>query len=220
VLADRIFRVSDGLPAEQERRRELKHRLADAVRRVVEDAALVDATAATSDDQLEALIHAAERLADQLAGAPSHRAKGGLNYDDLSWESALLERSPVSGLSNPVAPPLRVEQFDDNGVLHAHAVYGAAYEGPPGHLHGGIVAGAFDEMVGVGQVASGGTGFTGTLSIKMRRPTPLHTRIDYEAGVSKVDGRKVTVWSTSTANGETLCEAEALMIAPRTPLRS
>jgi hypothetical protein len=212
---DRVFRATANLDPAQERRRQLKHRLAGAVRAMVENAALVDATATASDNELEALIVATEELAARMAAVPSHRERGGLNYDEGDWEGALLERSPVSGRSNPVAPPLLIDPVGEDGILHAHATYGFAYEGPPRHLHGGIVAGAFDEMVGVGQIASGGMGYTGTLSIRMRRPTPLHTRIDYEAGVSKVDGRKVTVWSKSYADGEVLAEAEALMIAPR-----
>jgi hypothetical protein len=216
----RVFRSEENLSALATRRRELKHRLADAVRDVVENAALVDAMATASDAELELLVEGAEKLSAQFAAVPSHRERGGLNYDDSEWEGALLERSPISGLSNPVAPPLRVAEIDDDGVTHAHATYGYAYEGPPGHLHGGIVAGAFDEMVGVGQVTSGTMGYTGTLSIKMRRPTPLHTRIDYTAGVGKVDGRKITVWSRSTTpDGTLLCEAEALMITPRELLR-
>jgi acyl-coenzyme A thioesterase PaaI-like protein len=212
---DRVFRASRELPPAAARRRELKHRLANAVRRVVEDAALVDATAAASDDDLAQLIAGAEALAAQFEAVPSHREKGGLNYDENEWEGALLERSPISGHSNPLAAPLVIEEVDEGGTLHATATYGYAYEGPPGHLHGGCVAGAFDEMVGVGQTAGGEMGYTGTLSIKMRRPTPLHTRIDYEAGVAKVDGRKITVWSKSYADGNLLCEAEALMITPR-----
>ena len=215
MTVDRVFRGSRDLPPVESRRRALKHRLADAVRRVIEDAALVDASNAATDAELEVLIAGVEQLATQFKSVPSHRDKGGLNYDENEWEGALLERSPISGHSNPLAAPLVVEVIDDEGVLHAHATYGYAYEGPPGHLHGGCVAGAFDEMVGVGQIAAGEMGYTGTLSIKMRRPTPLHTRIDYEAGVAKVDGRKTSVWSKSYADGELLCEAEALMIAPR-----
>lgn len=211
---ERVFRADRDLGATFNRRRELKHRLADAVRRVVEDAALVDANAA-SDAELESLVAATEQLAATFEKAPSHRERGGLNYDENEWEGALLERSPISGRSNPLAAPLEVDEVDDDGLLHAHATFGYAYEGPPGHLHGGAVAGAFDEMVGVGQVASGQMGYTGTLSIKFRRPTPLHTRIDYEAAVGKVSGRKIHVWSKSYANGELLCEAEALMISPK-----
>ena len=47
--------------------------------------------------------------------------------------------------------------MDDNGVTHGSAVYGMAYEGPIGHLHGGFVAAAFDERFGVLPVEGYGT---------------------------------------------------------------
>ena len=158
-IADRLFRW-EKVSAADGRRRELKRRLAGAVRHVVEDAALVDAAQA-SEAELEALIAGAEKLSTQFAAFASHRANGGLNYEGSGWEGALIERSPISGNSNPLAAPLVVEPTGDDGVLHAHAYYGYAYEGPPGHLHGGAVAGAFDEMVGIGQAVSGQAGFTG-----------------------------------------------------------
>lgn len=217
MISDQIFRWGNISP-EATRRRELKRRLADAVRHVVEDAALVDAANTATEADLEALITRAEELAAQLRSVPSHRVNGGLNYNESDWEGALIERSPISGNSNPLAAPLVVEPVGEDGILHAHARYGYAYEGPPGHLHGGAVAGAFDEMVGIGQAASGQAGFTASLTVKMRKPTPLHTRIDYQAGVAKVDGRKIHVWATSRANGEVVADAEALMITPRYPL--
>jgi hypothetical protein len=49
----------------------------------------------------------------------------------------------------------------------------------------------------------------------MRRPTPLHTPIEYEAGVTSKEGRKITCWGRSTANGELVAEAECLFIIPK-----
>ncbi len=77
------------------------------------------------------------------------------------------------------------------------------------------MAAAFDDLLGVAQQASGTAGLTGTLTIRMRRPTPLHTPIEYEAGVSKVSGRKIVCWGRSIANGEVTAEAECLFITPR-----
>jgi hypothetical protein len=216
VIDHPIMRFAAELPEAEERRRQLKQRLADSVRAVVETAVLVDASV-TDEGDLEGLIAAVDQLGERLAGVATHREHGGLQYMQ-TWEGALFERSPISGRSNPVAAPLVIDGFDDANVLHGHATYGFASEGPPGSLHGGVVAGAFDEMVGVGQTASGGAGFTARLTVRMRKPTPLHTRIEYEAGVSEVDGRKVTVWSRSLANGEVVGEADALMITPRQPL--
>ena len=53
-------------------------------------------------------------------------------------------------------------------------MFNAAYEGPPGNVHGGMVAAAFDEVLGMAQSLSGNAGFTGTLTIRYRSPTPLY----------------------------------------------
>ena len=100
-------------------------------------------------------------------------------------------------------------------VFKLRAVWTDAYEGPPGCLHGGFVAAAFDDLMGVAQMASGNAGFTGTLTVRMRRPTPLHERIDYEAGVEKAEGRKITVWGKSWAGDTLLADATILFIAPK-----
>jgi acyl-coenzyme A thioesterase PaaI-like protein len=82
-------------------------------------------------------------------------------------------------------------------------------------VHGGFVIAAFDDLLGVAQAASGTAGFTGTLTVRLVARTPLHERIDYEAGVQERSGRKVTVWGRSTLNGELLAEATGIFIAPR-----
>jgi hypothetical protein len=43
----------------------------------------------------------------------------------------------VIGVRNPVAPPLMVKQSNGGGVF-ADFHLGAAYEGPPEHVHGGV----------------------------------------------------------------------------------
>jgi hypothetical protein len=48
----------------------------------------------------------------------------------------------------------------------------------------------------------------------MRRPTPLDTRIDYEAGVTSASGRRIVCWGRSTADGQLLAEAEGVFITP------
>ncbi len=82
-------------------------------------------------------------------------------------------------------------------------------------MHGGFVAAAFDDLLGTAQTLSGSAGFTGTLTVKMIRPTPLNKRIDYEAGVEGVEGRKIHVWGTSSCEGDLLAEAAIVFIAPK-----
>ena len=60
-----------------------------------------------------------------------------------------------------------------------------------------------------------GGSYTGTLTVRMRRPTPLNRRLDYEAGVDRVEGRKIFVWGRCHDGDELLAEAEIVFISPR-----
>ena len=200
--------TADELTSDDEVRREAKRRLVEETRRLVEDVALLHAGEVELDeiDELAARVAA---LTKTVGEHPSLRDTGGL-FSAPGFASHLCERSPISGVSNPVAAPLRV--WLDGEITRAQATYGAAYEGPPGSLHGGVVAGAFDELLGIAQTASGIAGFTGTLTIRMRKPTPLFRPIDYEGGVDRVDGRKIHAWGRSSCEGELLAEAEGIFI--------
>ena len=191
--------------------RAAKHALVRAVKRLIEVTAHLDVTEADLDaigdvtNQIDGLTAALDR-------EPSLHAKGGLGRvggDD----GALLERSGISGRSNPLAAPVQWEPRDDHFV--GWATYSPAYEGPVGHVHGGFVAAAFDDLMGSAQTLSGSAGHTGTLTVKMLRQTPLNKRIDYTAGVDHVDGRKIYVWAHAECEGERLAEAQIVFIAPR-----
>lgn len=189
-----------------------KHALTRAVKRVVELSALLDVDA-VDVGAVEALTAEVEAVADRLAPLPSLLAKGGLASCG-GHQGALLERSGIAGRSNPLAAPVQWVTGDD-GITRGWATYSAAYEGPAGSLHGGFVAAAFDDLLGSAQTASGSAGYTGTLTVKMLRPTPLEKRIEYTAGVDRVEGRKIWVWGTADCEGARLAEAEILFIAPR-----
>jgi acyl-coenzyme A thioesterase PaaI-like protein len=201
----RVYITDD--PAEDTPRAR-KHELVRETKRVIEHVALLDVHH-VDDDALLALIESARALADELEARPRFHGLADLPTDD----SALLERSGISGRSNPLAPPLQMH-MDDAGITHGEATYGMAYEGPVGHLHGGFVAAAFDELLGFAQTASGRAGYTGTLTIRMRRPTPLKEPIRYEAKVDRVEGRKIFCTATSWHGDTLLCEAEIVMISP------
>jgi len=96
--------------------------------------------------------------------------------------------------------------------VRAEAEFGWAYEGPPGHVHGGIVAAAFDEVLGVTQAVGEWAGMTGTLSVTYHRPTALHRLLVFEARVDRKEDRRVYASATLTADGEHLASAEAIFI--------
>lgn len=188
-----------------------KHRLVHEVKRIIELVAHLDADEVDAAT-VERATDEARTFADSLEPLPSLLAKGGLGAQ-AGPQGALLERSGISGRSNPLAPPVQWTVTDT--LTTGSAVYSPAYEGPIGHVHGGFVAAAFDDLMGAAQLASGQAGYTGTLTVKMLRPTPLLRRIDYEAGVERVEGRKIWVWARSSCDGERLAEASIVFIAPR-----
>jgi acyl-coenzyme A thioesterase PaaI-like protein len=115
------------------------------------------------------------------------------------------------GRSNPLAPPISVRAED--GRVHAEVTFGSAYEGPPGCLHGGYVAAAFDEVLGYAQSLTGNPGMTGRLEVTYRSPTPLHTPLRFEAWVESTVGRKITARCTLHAGDRLCAEATGLFIS-------
>ncbi len=188
-----------------------KHELVREVKRLIDLTAHIDVERADRDE-LAQLADDAAALADRLEPLPSLLEVGGMAAQQGA-QGALLERSGISGRANPLAPPM--QWHPDGEILRGWATYSSAYEGPIGHVYGGFVAAAFDDLMGMAQMASGIAGYTGTLTVKMLRPTPLNRRIDYDAGVDGIDGRKIYVWAKSRDADTLLAEAEIVFIAPK-----
>jgi acyl-coenzyme A thioesterase PaaI-like protein len=161
------------------------------------------------------LTIAADRMGDliaEMAKWPSGRTYQGFAESATAGgdPNATFDHSPILGLANPLSPPLRVEIEGDRVVAHVH--FGAAYEGPPGCVHGGYVSAVFDELLGATQTLSGTAGMTARLIVNYRRPTPLHKDLVMEGRMVRVDGRKVFVEATCSADGEVTAEAEGLFV--------
>lgn len=125
----------------------------------------------------------------------------------LAWGNAVI------GLRNPIAPPLTIHH-DNGGRCWSEFHLGAAYEGPPGLVHGGVCALVLDHMLG--EAASEGLTkplFTGTITVKYLRGTPLGT-LRAQAAVERTEDVKTFVrGSLSDASGTT-AEAEGVFVRP------
>jgi acyl-coenzyme A thioesterase PaaI-like protein len=121
-------------------------------------------------------------------------------------------RGPFIGRLNPVAPPITVSEAD--GLVTGWATYGAAFEGPPNCVHGGMIAAGFDEVLGFCQGFTARPGMTGTLNVTYRSPTPLHQLLRYSARVDRIEGRKIFVKGDLRvdADGRLCAEADGLFI--------
>lgn len=157
-------------------------------------------------------VDAARALLEQ---ALEHLAADG-PAGGAATDSHFMDRSPLMGLMNAIAPPMRAEHepgVGEFGAVVCRVVFTEPFEGPPGHVHGGFVAAAFDEVLGQAQSLTGRPGMTGRLSTSYRAPTPLHVEIVFRGWVESVEGRKIFTRATAHA-GETLCaECEGLFLS-------
>lgn len=192
-----------------------KRRLADAMRRVIADMVLSDAP----EEELSAAADALERYADRLAAHPRLVRSMGHSEAALSGNvAAFFDQSPLIGLANPLAPPITISRDGEFGA-RATATFGAAYEGPPGHVHGGFVAAAFDEVLGYVQSLGGAPGMTARLIVQYREPTPLRTPLRFEAAYLGAEGRKIFTEAKVFAGDTLTAEAEGLFVSmPREQL--
>jgi acyl-coenzyme A thioesterase PaaI-like protein len=128
--------------------------------------------------------------------------------------------SPLVGPRNPLAPPIEFSVRGDR--LHGRVVFGAAYCGPPASVHGGVIAAAFDELLGSANLVRDAGGMTGTLTVRYRVPTPVDRPIDLEAWVDRIEGRKVFTHGEMRHEGTLTAEAfgAARARGPRLPKRS
>ncbi|TQK69365.1 MULTISPECIES: PaaI family thioesterase [unclassified Nocardioides] len=121
--------------------------------------------------------------------------------------------NPVIGLRNPIAPPLQVVS-DATGRAETDFHCGAAYEGPPGLVHGGVVSLILDQILGHAVGAAGRPGMTGTLTIVYRQGTPLGD-LRAEAWIDREDGIKTWAKARMIGPDGVTAEAEGVFILPR-----
>jgi acyl-coenzyme A thioesterase PaaI-like protein len=186
-------------------------RAADAVRALIDDLVTADLTDAEADSITEAI-------------SAVRSAFGGV-VRRVSWAAAMTSpepgsfdfalTSPLMGGVNPIAPPLALRLEGDRVI--GEVTFGAAYEGPPGHVHGGVTAAAFDEVLGMVQATGERPGMTGRLTISYRSPTPLGTLVRFVGWVERIEGRKIFTAGYSEVDGpdgpRRCADAEGLFVA-------
>jgi acyl-coenzyme A thioesterase PaaI-like protein len=185
-------------------------RLADSLRQALQHAATSTAPDHTVARAAELIEEAVRILEPGPHGRGYHSsAEGSVGGVPHGFTS----HSPVTGPLNAVASIVSLSSTDTEVV--AEVVYGDAYEGPPGHLHGGFVAAIFDEVLGFAQALSGAPGMTGRLEITYRSPTPLHTPLRVAGRFEKIEGRKIFTTGTIHAGDRLCAEAKGLFISVR-----
>jgi acyl-coenzyme A thioesterase PaaI-like protein len=177
---------------------------------------LVDAAVRTEVDEAElAAVEAVVREQTARLRAVARELTGIAAVDDP--ETGERWYSPVYGPGNPLSPPLEVTSSAD-GRVSGRVTVGKAYEGPPGLVHGGVIATLLDHVLARAPRSAGHGGLTGSLTVRYRRPVPLGTPLVLEGYLESTEGRRATARATLAAAADPdvpLAEGEALLVALR-----
>jgi acyl-coenzyme A thioesterase PaaI-like protein len=174
--------------------------------------ALIDATIRTEVDA-EAVAAAKVEIDAATARLRSKQIDGAFGMRYTSGGDRMPWGNPVIGIRNPTAPPLVIER-DASGRVFTDFHLGAAFEGPPGHVHGGVAALVLDHILG--EAASNGADprFTGTITLRYLRTTRLG-RLHSEARIDRTEGVKTfAVGHLADEEGITV-GAEGVFITPK-----
>jgi acyl-coenzyme A thioesterase PaaI-like protein len=133
----------------------------------------------------------AERIAGLLGAVP---ARSAFAVESDQRRAAGLDGFPRHPLGVGACAAFPAFTWDhDVQVASATITFGPAFEGPPGTVHGGFVAAAFDMVVSSTATRVLGQAVTRSLRIRYLRPTPLGEPLTFTAEVGEVDGRLAPV---------------------------
>ena len=173
-------------------------RFVDAVRKLQDHARAVDAP--------DGVITEAADLLDKLSALLSP-------YDADEWESPSGRRMDLPMRGNVLTVPMSAGKGDD-GRIHGSARFARFHLGRNGAVHGGALGMLFDSVLGLtSSVITGGPRQrTAYLKINYRHIVPVEKELQFDAGIDRVEGRKIFV-SGRLSDGDTLLtEAEALFV--------
>ena len=183
--------------------------LAESVRRLVDISIRTAADPATVAAAKSKIDSAADELSASLQPG-SFGVQLAPSGETIAWGNAVI------GLRNPVAPPLVIHHEPD-GLVWSEFVLGAPYEGPPGHVHGGVCSLILDHVLGATAHRPLRPAYTGTLILRYLRKTALGRPLRAEAHVERIDGAKTFATGHIADDEGPTVEAEGIFIHPKQP---
>ena len=114
------------------------------------------------------------------------------------------------GAFNPCFPEYTIAV--DGNQATGTVTFPLVFEGPPGLVHGGVLATFFDCVMQHHSCDVGVAGKTTSLLVEYRRPTPLETPLSYEIERA-TDDRRITSRARLFTGDETLCTATMEAVA-------
>jgi acyl-coenzyme A thioesterase PaaI-like protein len=173
-------------------------RFIDAVRKLQDHARAADAP----DEVITQAADLLEKVSELLAP-----------FDADEWQSPSGRRMDLPARGNILTIPMSAGKSGD-GRIHGWARFARFHLGRNGAVHGGALGMLFDSVLGLTASVLSGTPRqrTAYLKIDYRHIVPIEKELQIDAGIDRVDGRKIFV-SGRLSDGDTLLtEAEALFV--------
>jgi acyl-coenzyme A thioesterase PaaI-like protein len=173
-------------------------RFVDAVRKLQDHARAVDAP----DEVITQAADALERISALLSP-----------YDADEWSSPSGRRMDLPMRGSVLTVPMSAAKGED-GRIHGTARFARFHLGRNGAVHGGSLGMLFDTVLGLTSSVLTGNPYqrTAYLKIDYRQIVPIEKELQFDAGVDRVDGRKIFVSGRLTDGDAVLTEADALFV--------
>lgn len=177
--------------------------LVQALRRLLQAGTAVEA----SPTELNRLARSIHALADKMTALPQS------DHFDVPDHCLNGSYSAIGGRLNPLLPFMELEPAKDDPLrVQSRIELPFHYKGPPGAVHGGIVAALHDQILGSISRLHGRPSVTASLKVDYRRPALFDTPLDLCAWVDRIDGRKMWARSICEQGGSVISEGEALLV--------
>jgi acyl-coenzyme A thioesterase PaaI-like protein len=120
---------------------------------------------------------------------------------------------PIEWVVLPAPPPPGSEPRPVE--VRARCTFTAAHSGSPSRVHGGVIAAALDEVVGVAAAAAGASGMTVALNVSLSGGTPFGVPVEIVGRYVRSDGRKRYASGDVIVHGDITAHADLIAVSER-----
>ncbi|AKS36630.1 thioesterase [Mycolicibacterium goodii] len=133
-------------------------------------------------------------------------------YDADEWTSPSGRRLDLPNRGNVSAVPVHLQVEDDR--IAGTAYFRRFHLGRNGAVHGGALSLMFDSLLGftAAKLTRSPYQRTAYLHVNYRKIAPIEKELQVDAGVDRIEGRKIFVTGRLCDGAEVLTEAEALFV--------
>ena len=134
-------------------------------------------------------------------------------FDADEWHSPSGRRMDLPGRGSVLSIPTDLHTGED-GRLRGTTSFRRYHLGRNGAVHGGVLSHLFDSLLGFTAFTLSGSpkNRTAFLHVNYRRIAPIDKELQVDAGIDRIEGRKIFVVGRLLDGDDVLCEAEALFV--------